>query len=594
MIGVVRRLAVDTTSKGGRVPAGALLIQSTCDHDGTVLALVVTSPDANDDHDTEHTGANDCAELSATNSEKTNSITQSWRSVEKNVVMTVLLERLRNRLFPQDGSTPLPRKQIFSVAFCTFGNTFNLVIIFPLVPFMVASFFPDLPKSELGWRAGYLASAFNVGQLLGSMAAGWLSDKYGRRPIMIGGLVCTIGAIVMFGFSVDYWMAMAARFLWGLLNSNVGIAKTVVSEVCDDTNQARGLSMLSIGTGLARMMSPAIGGALAMPADKWPDVFARDGLFGRFQFLLPTWIGAVIALLSLVSSILHLKETLVRAPADNDDAAFADGVPMVVGGARAVSPPTRLKPASERFVALRLMRSRKVVLSCLLYTLLGMCVSAMSDVLPLWALLPLDEGGFSFDSTEMGLLVLAGAPVHILLQLFVFSRLVKRMGFLRTFQATMTWVGVWVFFLPFVHELASSNVATTWAVLSISWASISSVWMMAFTATFGLVNNSVTQRDRGSANGLSQTMVAVGRIVGPILGGNLFAWSASGGHAWPFDFHFVFHFVGLIFLASAAIAFALPRSIDRKLETIEAESSLLSVADADAQAKSDEVREETR
>jgi hypothetical protein len=77
VIDVVRRLAVDTMSKVGRLPAGALFIQSTCDHDGVVLALVVTSPDANDDHDTEHTGANDCAELSATNSERT-SITQSF------------------------------------------------------------------------------------------------------------------------------------------------------------------------------------------------------------------------------------------------------------------------------------------------------------------------------------------------------------------------------------------------------------------------------------------------------------------------------------------------------------------------------------
>jgi hypothetical protein len=245
----------------------------------------------------------------------------------------------------------------------------------------------------------------------------------------------------------------------------------------------------------------------------------------------------------------------------------------VVGGVAApVLQPTRRKQMSERFVALRLLRSRKVVLSCLLYTLLGMCVSAMSDVLPLWALLPIDQGGFSFDSTEMGLLILAGAPVQILLQVFVFSRLVKRLGFLRTFQATMTWVGVWVFFMPFVHELASTNVAATWAVLSIAWTSISSVWMMAFTATFGLVNNSTLARDRGSANGLSQTMVAVGRIIGPVMGGNLFAWSASGARAWPLDFHFVFHFVGLIFLASAALGFALPRSIDHKLETVEGES----------------------
>lgn len=479
--------------------------------------------------------------------------------------------------------TPLPRLQIFSVAFCTFGNTFNLVIIYPLVAFMVADFYPELPHEELGWRAGYLASAFNVGQLLGSMGAGWLSDKYGRRPIMIGGLVFTTMAILMFGFSVNYFMAMTARFLWGLLNSNVGLAKTVVGESADDSNQARALATLSIGTGLARLVSPAIGGALALPATKWPDVFPPDGLFGQFPFLLPTLIGTVISVIALVSTILFLKETLVReppAPSEEDD-----GVPLVVasaGGRGAPQTPSRRKPLKERFVALQLMRSRKVMVSCLLYTLLGMCVSALSDVLPLWALLPLDGGGFGFDSTQMGLLVLAGAPVQILLQAFVFDRLVRRFGFLRTFQGSVTWVGAWVFFIPFVHELASNNVAATWAALSISWAAISSVWMMSFTSTFGFVNNSVLSRHRGSANGLSQTMVAIGRIIGPILGGNLFAWSASTKRSWPFDYHFVFHVVGLIFLSTAALAFLLPRSIDRKLETVLAEEQAAALLQHDA------------
>jgi hypothetical protein len=45
--------------------------------------------------------------------------------------------------------------RVFTAAFCTFGNTFSLVIIYPMVAFMVASFYPELEKSELGWRASY-------------------------------------------------------------------------------------------------------------------------------------------------------------------------------------------------------------------------------------------------------------------------------------------------------------------------------------------------------------------------------------------------------------------------------------------------------
>jgi MFS family permease len=460
--------------------------------------------------------------------------------------------------------------RVFTAAFCTFGNTFSLVIIYPMVAFMVASFYPELEKSELGWRASYLAAAFNFGQLFGSMLFGWLSDKYGRRPIMIGGLVGTTATILLFGFSSSYWMALSARSLWGFLNANVGIAKTYMAEICDDTNQAKGLATLGFGTGLARLIAPVVGGALAQPATKWPNVFSPDGMFGKFAFVLPCWIGAAIATISLVTSVLFLKETLVREPPAASNSMIEDGIPLAVTGAPPPAAPKK-KQKLDRFLAVQLLRSKKVMVSCILYTLLGMCVSALSEVLPLWALLPIAEGGFSMDSTEIGFLLLIGAPLQLIGQVFVFDRAVRRFGFLRTFQLAMTWVGLWVFLMPFAHEMASDNVYATWAVLAISWAMVSAVWMFAFTATFGLINNSTLAKNRGTANGLSQSMVAIGRIVGPIFGGNTFAWSASGGHSWPFDFHFVFHLIGITMWITAGLAFILPKSIDRKLETVLAE-----------------------
>jgi MFS family permease len=440
-----------------------------------------------------------------------------------------------------------------------------------MVAFMVASFYPELEKSELGWRASYLAAAFNFGQLFGSMLFGWLSDKYGRRPIMIGGLVGTTVTILLFGFSSSYWMALSARSLWGFLNANVGIAKTYMAEICDDTNQAKGLATLGFGTGLARLIAPVVGGALAQPATKWPNVFSPDGMFGKFAFVLPCWIGAAIATISLVTSVLFLKETLVREPPVSRDAVSEDGIPLVVSGDKPRAAVPKKGAKWDRFLAVQLLRSKKVMVSCILYTLLGMSVSALSEVLPLWALLPIAEGGFSMDSTEIGFLLLIGAPLQLIGQVFVFDRAVRRFGFLRTFQLAMTWVGLWVFLMPFAHEMASDNVYATWAVLAISWAMVSAVWMFAFTATFGLINNSTLAKNRGTANGLSQSMVAIGRIVGPIFGGNTFAWSASGGHSWPFDFHFVFHLIGITMWFTAGLAFILPKSIDRKLETVLAE-----------------------
>ena len=82
-----------------------------------------------------------------------------------------------------------------------------------------------------GQKAGYLGSAFYIGNFAGSMTWGWLSDILGRRPVMLLGVCGTIFSELLFGFSQNFGWAIAGRFLWGLLNGNLGVVKTYVSEV---------------------------------------------------------------------------------------------------------------------------------------------------------------------------------------------------------------------------------------------------------------------------------------------------------------------------------------------------------------------------
>ena len=83
----------------------------------------------------------------------------------------------------------------------------------------------------LGQKAGYLGSAYFIGNFAGSMTWGWLSDILGRRPVMLLGICGTIFSELLFGFSQNFGWAIAGRFLWGLLNGNLGVVKTYLSEV---------------------------------------------------------------------------------------------------------------------------------------------------------------------------------------------------------------------------------------------------------------------------------------------------------------------------------------------------------------------------
>jgi len=85
--------------------------------------------------------------------------------------------------------------------------------------------------TPIGKMSGYLGSAFFIGNFAGSMIWGWLSDIMGRKLVILLGLSGTIFSQLMFGFSQNFGWAIASRFLWGLLNGNLGVVKTYVSEV---------------------------------------------------------------------------------------------------------------------------------------------------------------------------------------------------------------------------------------------------------------------------------------------------------------------------------------------------------------------------
>lgn len=101
-------------------------------------------------------------------------------------------------------------------------------------------------RQEVGYYSGYLASAFFIAQTLSSYGWGWVSEqpKVGKKRVLQFGMSTTIISLLVFGFSVNYWMAMAARIMWGFCNSNFPTAKSVIYLMSDETNRAKGFSLV--------------------------------------------------------------------------------------------------------------------------------------------------------------------------------------------------------------------------------------------------------------------------------------------------------------------------------------------------------------
>ncbi|OLL25867.1 putative membrane protein [Neolecta irregularis DAH-3] len=121
-----------------------------------------------------------------------------------------------------------PIKKILLLGFCRLAEPIAITSISPYIFFMIKSFGITEDEAQIAKYAGIVSSSFAFSECLSSVIWGRLSDKYGRKCIIILGLCGTSISVLWFGFSRSFTMIIIARSLAGLLNGNVGVIRTVV------------------------------------------------------------------------------------------------------------------------------------------------------------------------------------------------------------------------------------------------------------------------------------------------------------------------------------------------------------------------------
>eukprot|EP00730_Choanoeca_flexa_P001821 TRINITY_DN10796_c0_g1_i2.p1 TRINITY_DN10796_c0_g1~~TRINITY_DN10796_c0_g1_i2.p1 ORF type:complete len:482 (+),score=80.25 TRINITY_DN10796_c0_g1_i2:89-1534(+) len=475
-----------------------------------------------------------------------------------------------------DRPTPLPVLKVFAVGAALFANQFSSMVVFPFLAFMTADFFPSLEPTQLGPYAGLLGSAFHLGGLAGSMLWGYLSDRYGRRPMLLAGIGATFFMIVMFGMSSSFAMAVFWRFLWGFLNGNVGIGKAYLSEICDETNQAKGYSVIGLFAGFGRLLGPGIGAYLSKPTQSFPDTFGDSKFLAKYPYFLPCAVAATVCVISFVMAYLYLEE----APSGKAKSSNPTSETSLL--------PTQSSTETQKPKAvLQLVTDSCAGIATALYGLLAFTNIMGQELFPLWTLTAVNIGGLNFTLRHIGLTVLCAAPVQILFQLFVFPALSARWGYKHLYQRSTALIAVVFAMVPQLHMLTSDGDVPVMHASKdakapgmadrsgsvelhvligaiVAFATVQSIGTLAFTSTFVLINNSVHRRDRGLQNGIGQTYASLARTLGPLAGGVLFAWSETN-HSWPFDYHFAWYVTAMGAVACYALCRQLPKKVDTKM-----------------------------
>jgi MFS family permease len=182
--------------------------------------------------------------------------------------------------------------------------------IFPYAYRMIESFNVAKDPDKISIYAGMLITAFAFAEFSTGVIWGRISDKVGRKPVLIGGLGGTALSMIIFGFATDLQTAIIARALGGLLNGNVGVLQTTVAElVTVKEHQPRAYSIMPFVWCLGSIIGPVLGGALSQPCSAYPWLFDKDSIFSSYPFLLPNLVCVVILIFGIAVGILFLEET---------------------------------------------------------------------------------------------------------------------------------------------------------------------------------------------------------------------------------------------------------------------------------------------
>lgn len=212
------------------------------------------------------------------------------------------------------GWKDLPRKhQLIVITLARLSEPLVQTSLQSYMFYQLKSFDPTLPDSVIASQAGVLHASFTAAQFLTAMLWGRIADssRFGRKTVLLIGIGGTMLSCIGFGFSKSFWQALLFRSLGGITNGNVGVLRTMISEIIREKKyQSRAFLLLPMTFNVGVILGPILGGLLSDPAGSYPALFGQVKFFLDFPYAAPNLLSAFFLFCAILSVWLCLEETL--------------------------------------------------------------------------------------------------------------------------------------------------------------------------------------------------------------------------------------------------------------------------------------------
>lgn len=178
------------------------------------------------------------------------------------------------------------RTTLIILCFTVFLDILGFGIILPHLPLIAQDY------GATGAWLGAILTAYSLAQFVGAPVLGRISDRLGRRPIIIGSLIGSALSFTVFGFATNLWMLLASRTVAGLFGGSIAAAQAAVADISSREERSKYMGMVGASIGLGFVFGPALGAAM-----------------GASGHALPSFIAAGLALLNAVIAAIKMPET---------------------------------------------------------------------------------------------------------------------------------------------------------------------------------------------------------------------------------------------------------------------------------------------
>ncbi|GIZ45926.1 hypothetical protein CKM354_000907200 [Cercospora kikuchii] len=427
-------------------------------------------------------------------------------------------EQDEEQVFSYDRNDPPVRRVIGIVALIVLGESLAATILFPFIVFMVRSF-PHIEEDRVGWYCGLITSSYFIPQMFLAPVYGLISDRIGRKPILIFGLLGASICTFRFGMAQSLTAAMISRACVGFFNGTAPVSRSCLGEFSNQVglNKAKAMGVFGFCFSLGSIIGPLIGGYLSKPDFRGP-----AGAFAEYPYLLPCAVLTVYNWFTAVVTFLCLPETNIhRRPLRKD---------------QVTKPPEEqpLLPSSEN-------SRRQAHMSAVFLIIMGQGILALHAVVfdEMYPVIAASAPpiGYGFTAKQIARSLLVLGPFAIFTQLVCYPWLSKRVSYVSSWRiSSVLFLFIYGIF-PLLPGPESAPAWLEWMCLLFALAIRIAGLVIGYTSIAVLVIDIVPPQQVGMYVGFSQTAMSAGRAIGPALGGMAWSWGLRNNLPAPWDEH---------------------------------------------------------